>query len=664
MKFSGYISCMFLLLYCSLPGKGQQYKAGFARESTEPQAWPFSLTLAGYGAPVEGRFSLDWIKAGQLASGANTFTGADARLMAANGSVLFTASAGSTPPVWQEAGAAAGVKLLAAEGNTWYAVNAAGELLESHSPRRAPKKQKRSAGNTAQLQETAFANKAPWTKKGTVPNATAITVLHSILYAATPAGLQRADTKPSNLSWQPMQAPENIISLAAYNNELYALTADDNIYRCNPAKGSHWLRMARYNGITYDVKLRHIAVAGNTLYGCDAAGNLFRAKHNSDGNMSASALAVAAGRQRVVVVGLDVCGFDHAFATEVKREISKKFHVPPQAVMLNASHTHFAPVAQPYITWHPPCQQPDSSYLYGVVKPAVVRAAGNAIRNLAPSDLYFGRGKTAIGRNRCLSTAPEPYDNDVDVITAVRKDNQEKTVLFLTGCHPVFNASGREGVTLSANYPAVARAALEGNNSISNAVFIQGCAGDINPQDADHTNTGKALAANVTEVMTGSMTPLAGPITFYTDSILFPTRPMTKEAVQAMYESNAKSAGQMVPDRNVRWANMMQHYYNTGTMPANMPVYVQTINIGNWKLVGLSREVVTEYSSGIKALYPGSLVSVAGYCNDVASYLPTSRHMKENTYEGLDSFFWYGQPSQFPINVYETVLDNIRRKNR
>ena len=283
---------------------------------------------------------------------------------------------------------------------------------------------------------------------------------------------------------------------------------------------------------------------------------------------------------------------------------------------------------------------------------------------MAPSKLYFSRGKTAIGHNRCLSTAPEPYDNDVDVITAVRTDNQQQTVLFLTGCHPVFNASGREGVTLSANYPAIARSALEGKNNISHALFIQGCAGDINPRDASHTNTGNTLATNVREAMTAGMTPISGAITCYSDSISFSTKPMDKAAVQAMYESNAKNAGQMVPDRNVRWAAMMQNYYNTHTMPATMPVYIQTFNIGNWKLVGLSREVVTEYSAGIKALYPGSLVSVAGYCNDVASYLPTSRHMKEGTYEGLDSFFWYGQPSQFPIDVYETVLDYIRRKNR
>lgn len=94
-----------------------------------------------------------------------------------------------------------------------------------------------------------------------------------------------------------------------------------------------------------------------------------------------------------------------------------------------------------------------------------------------------------------------------------------------------------------------------------------------------------------------------------------------------------------------------------------MPVYMQTFNIGNWKLVGISRETVTDYSIGIKKLWPGKLVSVAGYCNDVSSYLPTSKHINAGVYEGKDSFFWYGQPAVFPLNLYETIIDRIKSKN-
>ena len=95
-------------------------------------------------------------------------------------------------------------------------------------------------------------------------------------------------------------------------------------------------------------------------------------------------------------------------------------------------------------------------------------------------------------------------------------------------------------------------------------------------------------------------------------------------------------------------------------MPTSMPVYINTINIGNWKLVGFSRETTSPYSIGVKNLWPDKLISVAGYTNDVSSYLPSHVHIEEGVYEGKDSFFWYGQPNIFPLNVDEIILGKVK----
>ena len=108
----------------------------------------------------------------------------------------------------------------------------------------------------------------------------------------------------------------------------------------------------------------------------------------------------------------------------------------------------------------------------------------------------------------------------------------------------------------------------------------------------------------------------------------------------------------------------MLKYYNEGTMPTFMPVYVNTINIGNWKLVGFSRETTTGYSFGVKNLWPDKLISVAGYTNDVSSYLPTHMHLEKGGYEGLRSFFYYGMPNVFPMTVDETILNTIKSLER
>jgi hypothetical protein len=34
-------------------------------------------------------------------------------------------------------------------------------------------------------------------------------------------------------------------------------------------------------------------------------------------------------------------------------------------------------------------------------------------------------------------------------------------------------------------------------------------------------------------------------------------------------------------------------------------------------------------------------------------------HLEAKTYEGLDSFFWYGMPNVFPMNADEIILGQV-----
>ncbi|HEY0770614.1 MAG TPA: hypothetical protein VGD31_09800, partial [Sphingobacteriaceae bacterium] len=110
--------------------------------------------------------------------------------------------------------------------------------------------------------------------------------------------------------------------------------------------------------------------------------------------------------------------------------------------------------------------------------------------------------------------------------------------------------------------------------------------------------------------------------------------------------------------------NLMLKKYKENKVPTSLPVLVQTINIGEWKLVGLSREVVTEYGPAIRKIWPDKLVSVAGYCNDISSYLPNRWHVEAKLYEGNESFFWYGETAFFPEDVLEALTGKIKSLNK
>ncbi|HPT20788.1 MAG TPA: hypothetical protein PLR88_02490, partial [Bacteroidales bacterium] len=391
---------------------------------------------------------------------------------------------------------------------------------------------------------------------------------------------------------------------------------------------------------------------------------LYMGEHRSEGNLTARAMAIRNGEKTVVIVNVDVCGLNDIFTGLVKKEIYEKSHIPASAIFINSAHTHFAPVSQNWFTWQEPNQLPDSTYLYSTIKNGILMAIDNALKTMAPAELYFGRGSVDIGYNRSLKDHQEIYDSAVDVIKVDFSGNDKESYLILAACHPVFSTAGTLHYTISANYPGVLRNLVEERTNTSNSLFLQGTAGDINPKDDGEYITGERLSNEVIAILNRPMTKLEGQISYYLDTINLPVTPWSNEKIAAYRADNSTRPGEIYSEKNVKWCDLMMKYKANGTMPSSMPVYVNTINIGNWKLVGFSRETTTGYGLGVKKLWPDKLISVAGYTNDVSSYLPTHMHIDAQTYEGLDSFFWYGMPNVFPENVDEIILNRIKSLER
>jgi hypothetical protein len=451
------------------------------------------------------------------------------------------------------------------------------------------------------------------------------------------------------------------ISFSANNGKLYALDAAGVIYSHDLSlKVSKWLRIAYRNNETIKEDIKLISFLNDRIHGISKENKIYLGEHRSDGNLSARALAIRESGQTIVIVNVDVCGLTADFTGLLKKEILNKNQLPASAVFINSSHTHFAPVAQCWLTWQEANQRPDSIYLYSILRNGILTAVDKAIKNLAPAELYFGRGTTDIGYNRSLKDHPELYDRDVDVLKIVYTDKKSESYLFMAACHPVFSTAGKLHYTISANYPGVARKLIEERTGTANSLFLQGTAGDINPKDNGEYITGEKLANEVISVLNKPMAKIEGPLSFFTDTINIPIKPWTKEEISAFRDQNSGKTGDVYAEKNVKWCDLMTDYYNKGIMPESLPVYIHTLNVGNWKLVGFSRETTTGYSFGVKKEWPDKLISVAGYTDDVSSYLPTSMHLEAKNYEGLDSFFWYGQANVFPMNVEDIILSRVR----
>ncbi|MEP7258603.1 MAG: hypothetical protein ABI687_09445, partial [Flavitalea sp.] len=518
-------------------------------------------------------------------------------------------------------------------------------------------------------------------------NLKTLAALDGNLYGTNDKGeLLKMNLSQHDNRWVKIGNCDSIQSMTGFDNRIFAINTMDTMWQVQPLKQKvSWREIARYNGLTFNIRVKQLATLNKRLYALSEDDKLYIANHATDGNLSATAFAIKHKSKTIVLVGVDLTGFDYSLTDEVKEIIHRERNIPKSAILINASHTHFCPSAQAYRTWSDYLTYPDSIYLNSILKKAMVKAIENALDKMSPADLYFGRGTTDIGMNRSAEDPGSPHDKTLDVLEARNAEGKITGSLFLTGCHPVFDDEQRQTYTMTANYPAVTREMVRQRTG-SNVLFIQGCGGDINPRSLDPKETGRQLAEDVFKVMDGQLTKITGDISYSFDSLEIPMKPtlpaklgkngrpanpiiLTAETWSENFIKQLKTKSQplgvdIYARRDVKWSDIMLLKLKNGTLPVKVPEYVQVINIGDWKFIGLSREVVTEYGPAVRRIWPDKIVSVAGYCNDVASYLPNKWHVINHHYEGYDSFFWYGQPGVPQENVFDILIKGIESLKR
>lgn len=635
---------VFLItFFCVTTHPQDIYQVGTSKVSIEPEKDLISLALGGYSAPWEGRFTLQWVEKETIPP-FTAITGIDNELFIVSADSLFKKALDPNSQ-WEYLGKAENIKYISGVKNMIFAITINGDLLKSDL------------------------RNIKWEKQNIInKQITAIALFKNTMYAVDNDGLfWSADMSKDKLEWVKTNYDKlnNIASLVANNKKLIAHTNDGVMYQFGGKyRKNAWIKIAYKNGVTIKEDIQNILMVDNSVYGVDEKNTLYAGEHRSKGELSALTLSIRDDKNTIVIIGLDVTGLNDTFIGLVKKEIFEKFEIPASSVFINASHTHFAPVTQNWPTWQESNRLADSSYLYVQVKEAIVRSVKESLSNLNPAELYFGRGKADLGYNRSLEEHPKLYDNTVDVMKVRYTNNNTESYLFIASCHPVFSRAGTLHYTISANYPGVAKKLIEERTGTSNSIFLQGTAGDINPIDQGENITGEKLANEVISVLSRPMKRITGATSFYIDTLQIPINPLSREEVVAFKKNNMEKQHDMTSEKNRTWSDIMLGYYDENKMPSSMPVYVHTLNIGNWKLVGFSRETTSSYSFDVKNLWPNDLVSVVGYTNDVSSYLPTHLHIEKRNYEGFNSFISYGMPDTFPLSVENIIITSVRNNNR
>jgi len=392
--------------------------------------------------------------------------------------------------------------------------------------------------------------------------------------------------------------------------------------------------------------------------------------HPSEGalhDLWAKALAIEDRKgARVVIVSTDLIGLPRSISDIVAARVEKEYGIERSRLVLNSSHTHTGPLIRHNLEvmfdLGPEDSQVVTDYSAKLTE-NLVAVVGASLKDLAPADLWFGNGRATFAINRRESTPngvkigenPQgPTDPDVPVLKVTGAGGKLLAVVFGYACHNT-TLTG-QFYKLSGDYAGFAQIDIEKANPGATAMFVILCGADQNPHPRSKLELaeqhGSALAAEVNRVLAEKLERVRGPVRAAFQIVELGFKPQSREGFEArLTESNVY---------RVRHAKAMVRLYDEGNPIRRYPYPVQAIQFGkDLTLVALGGEVVVDYDLRIKREYGSKRIIVAGYSNDVMSYIPSLRVLKEGGYEADESMIYYGLPGPYDEEVEEHIMTTV-----
>ncbi|MDQ6678878.1 MAG: hypothetical protein M3Z09_16465, partial [Acidobacteriota bacterium] len=272
------------------------------------------------------------------------------------------------------------------------------------------------------------------------------------------------------------------------------------------------------------------------------------------------------------------------------------------------------------------------------------------------ADFAINRRVAQLQKLRPGEVFPAPVDHSVPVLRVTSPDGALRAALFGYACHNT-TLTG-EFYEVSGDYAGFAQKAIETQHPGAQAMFLELCGADQNPNPRSRLEFaerhGNELASAVERVLEGSVRTLSPPLRTAYETTELPFAPRSR----SNFEAEAKD-----PDAfKVRRAKLMLEGYDRGHPVKSVRYPAQAIRFGNGLvLLALGGEVVIDYAIRAKKEYPDVNLAVAGYSNDVMSYIPSARILKEGGYEAVDAMIYYGQPGPYTESVEEQIFKLIHK---
>lgn len=390
-------------------------------------------------------------------------------------------------------------------------------------------------------------------------------------------------------------------------------------------------------------------------------------------DLHAKTLVLAdAADTRLVIVTLDLISVPRSLREALEVSLHEKYGIPAEAIFMNASHTHCGPelrVSRAEDDISNGGEKEDSGRVAQALaysaklQETLVTLVGDCLQRLEPVKLGYSHSRCGFAMNRRLPTKngytnspyPDgPVDHAVPVLRVETPQGELRALLFGYACHNTtlgfFQFCG--------DYAGFAQAALEAAHPGTVALFVTGCGGDQNPYPRGTIELceqhGKSLATAVEAALLPEPTPVTGRLSVALATVSLEFAPPPERSV---LEQQAQSTSRYEAGHARR---VLAQLDSPEGLSLEYPYLVQVLRLGpSLTLVGLSGEVVVDYSLRLKAAHPDERLWVAGYSNDVFGYVPSQRVLKEGGYEGGGAMLYTSLPGPFADSVEERIVTQV-----
>ena len=231
----------------------------------------------------------------------------------------------------------------------------------------------------------------------------------------------------------------------------------------------------------------------------------------------------------------------------------------------------------------------------------------------------------------------------------VKAGNEIKGIVFGYSCHGTVLG----GLSINGDYAGFAQIELEKLFPGCVAMFVQNCGGDAKATELA-AMYGKILAESVRQVVAGKMIPLRGPL----HAVMGETQLFLQPSIslEELKQSLPNLTG--MPKRE--FEHFIRQYETLGSPPDRVRYPIQAWRFGpELTLIALTGETVVDYSLKFKAAYGWNTTWVCGYNNDLLSYVPSLRVLREGGYEGVTGMTEYGHRAPYTESVEAQITATV-----